>query len=75
MKKAIIISAVVLLTACCAAGQDITGDWQGTLSAGGAELHLVLHVTKGSDGTLHATLDSLDQGANGIPVSSIVLKD
>jgi len=56
--------------------QDIAGDWQGTLKTGvGAELRLVLHISKGSDGTLTATLDSVDQGANGIPVKSASLKD
>jgi uncharacterized protein len=57
------------------AAQNIAGDWQGTLKAGGAELRLVLHVAKNADGSLKATLDSVDQGANGIPVTSISLKD
>jgi pimeloyl-ACP methyl ester carboxylesterase len=55
--------------------QNIVGDWQGTLKAGGAELRLVLHVAKNDDGSLKATLDSVDQGANGIPVTAISLKD
>ena len=54
--------------------QDIAGDWQGTLHAGQADLHLVLHITKATDGTLRATLDSVDQGANGIPVTTISVK-
>jgi len=53
---------------------DIAGDWQGTLSAGGAQLHLVLHVTKVADGSLKANLDSVDQGVN-IPVNSVTFKD
>jgi fermentation-respiration switch protein FrsA (DUF1100 family) len=53
---------------------DITGDWQGTLSAGGANLRLVLHVSKAADGSLKANLDSVDQGVN-IPVSSVTFKD
>jgi len=36
--------------------------------AGDAVLHLVLHVSKSEDGTLKATLDSLDQGVYGIEV-------
>jgi uncharacterized protein len=55
--------------------QEVSGDWQGTLSAGSLPLRLVLHIRKGADGTLQATLDSVDQGANRIPVSSITLKD
>jgi uncharacterized protein len=53
----------------------LVGDWKGALDAGGAQLHLVLHVTKGDDGKLAATLDSVDQGAYAIPVSAIALKD
>jgi|SRR5713101_7956498 len=55
--------------------QDITGDWNGTLKPGGGELRLVLHITKNADGSLKATLDSIDQGANGIPVNAVTLKD
>ena len=53
-----------------ASGQDVAGLWMGTLHVGPAELRLALHVTKAAEG-LTATLDSLDQGVNGIPVSSI----
>ena len=57
------------------AQSQLAGNWQGTLSAGGAQLRLVLHITAGKDGALTATLDSVDQGAYGIPVSAISLKD
>jgi fermentation-respiration switch protein FrsA (DUF1100 family) len=73
--KRILILATLSAIAGMAHAQDIAGDWQGTLSAGGAELHLVLHITKGADGALKDTLDSIDQGANGIPVNTITLKD
>ena len=55
------------------AESQLAGDWQGTLSAGGAELRLVLHMGAAKDGSLTATLDSVDQGAYGIPVSAITL--
>jgi pimeloyl-ACP methyl ester carboxylesterase len=51
--------------------QTLEGAWAGTLQAGDAVLHLVLHVSKAGDGSLHAALDSLDQGVYGIEVSSI----
>jgi hypothetical protein len=71
-----IATALVFLASCLAHAQDIAGDWQGTLNTGMGELRLVLHITKGTDDALKATLDSIDQpGANGIPVSSITLKD
>lgn len=62
-----------LSSAAFADAQAVEGDWQGTLKAGGGELRLALHVTKGGDGGLKATLDSVDQNAMGIPVSSITL--
>lgn len=51
------------------------GDWAGTLQAGEAVLHLVLHISKSPDGSLKATIDSLDQGVYGIEVSSFTRKD
>jgi fermentation-respiration switch protein FrsA (DUF1100 family) len=75
MKAILILATEVVAAAALVSAQDIAGDWQGTLSAGGAELRLVLHITKDDKGALKATLDSVDQNANGIPVSSISLKD
>jgi len=75
MKRILILAMQVVAGASLASAQDIAGDWQGTLSANGAELRLVLHITQSAEGTLKATLDSVDQNANGIPVSSISLKD
>jgi uncharacterized protein len=74
--KRILILIMLLAVATFAGAQDIAGDWQGTINTGEAELRLVLHITKSADNGLKATLDSIDQpGANGIPVSSISLKD
>jgi fermentation-respiration switch protein FrsA (DUF1100 family) len=74
--KRFITLATLLFLAVALHAQDIAGDWQGTLSAGGAELRLVLHISKTADGSLTATLDSIDQaGANGIPVTSITFKN
>jgi len=76
MNRSIFAVALFFFATTLAQAQDITGNWQGTLSAGGAELRLVLHITKSADGSLKATLDSIDQpGGNGIPVSSVALKD
>jgi hypothetical protein len=65
----------LMTAASLASAQDIGGDWQGTLHPGAVDLRLVLHLAKAADGSYKATLDSVDQGANGIPVSSVVLKD
>ncbi len=69
------IAALVAFAATCQAQTTIVGDWQGTLKAGTAELRLVLHITKAQDGSISATLDSIDQATNGIPVSAISLTD
>ena len=53
----------------------IEGEWAGSLEAGEAVLHLVLHVSKAADGSLKATIDSLDQGVYGIEVTSLTQKD
>jgi len=52
----------------------VTGDWQGALNAGGITLHLVLHLHTDSAGALTGTLDSIDQGAKGIPITKAELK-
>ena len=79
MKGLIVTAALLFFLASIPAQSqnlDLTGDWQGTLSAGGQQLRLVLHITKAPDASLKATLDSIDQpGADGIPVTAISLKD
>lgn len=52
---------------------SLDGTFTGTLQAGDAQLHLVLHLSHNSHGELHATLDSLDQGVFAIEASSISL--
>jgi len=74
MKQLFFLFVFLFFASVCFA-QDITGDWNGTLHPNGGELRLVLHISKNSDGSLKATLDSVDQGADGIPVSSATLKD
>lgn len=73
--KRILTLLTLTLAATFARAQDITGDWQGTLDTGMGQLRLVLHITKAADNALKATLDSIDQGANGIPVNSVTIKD
>jgi pimeloyl-ACP methyl ester carboxylesterase len=53
----------------------LDGDWSGSLQAGEAVLHIVLHIAKTPDGSTKATIDSLDQGVYGIEVTSLTLKD
>ena len=53
----------------------IEGIWEGKLKVPGTELRIVFNISKNSDGTLTATLDSPDQGATGIPVEEVIFKD
>ena len=45
------------------------GNWQGALEAGPAKLRIGLHITRNSAGAYTSTLDSVDQGATGLPVA------
>jgi pimeloyl-ACP methyl ester carboxylesterase len=49
---------------------DIDGAWSGTLETGVGSLRVVFHITNTDQG-LTATLDSPDQGANGIPMTAV----
>ena len=49
----------------------LEGTYTGTLQAGEAQLHLVLHLFRNSVGALHATLDSLEQAVFAIEASSV----
>ena len=69
MKKtlATLIAATICITAFC---QDITGTWNGILKVQGMQLRLVFNISK-TDNGYSATMDSPDQGAKDIPVTTI----
>ena len=71
-KLTLIALALTALAPLGWAQAQIAGDWQGVLAG---QLHLTLHITAGKDSALAATLDSVDQGAMAIPVTSVTLKD
>jgi fermentation-respiration switch protein FrsA (DUF1100 family) len=68
-----VLAATMAPLACAQA--SVAGDWMGTLSVSGTQIRLGLHITPAKDGSLTATFDSIDQGAMGIPVTAIALKD
>jgi len=51
----------------------IDGDWMGVLSTGDASLRLVFHFHAVPGDKIDGTLDSLDQGAMGLPFSVVKL--
>jgi len=75
MRKIFYCLIIFLLATVAARAQSVEGDWEGTLKAGAAEFRLVVHVKKDDKGALKATLDSVDQGATGIAVSSVSFSD
>jgi uncharacterized protein len=74
MRKTLVLALLVISTAWAVRAQGVTGEWRGALKVGATELHLVLHVSSDKSGALQASLDSVDQGAFGIPVTSITFK-
>lgn len=57
------------------AAEKVVGIWNGTLSTGTDDLRLRVNIAKTASGGASGTMDSLDQGANGIPISAITLKE
>jgi RNA polymerase sigma factor (sigma-70 family) len=52
-------------------GSDLQGQWDGTLKVGSVVLKLVLKIAEPTPGTFQAQMDSLDQGAANLPVTSL----
>ena len=49
---------------------DIDGAWLGTVESRGIRLRVVFHILNTADG-LTATMDSPDQGVNGVPATAV----
>lgn len=66
MKKVALLLALLMVAMCGYAAERISGTWNGKLSIGAQALTLVLHIDGDS-----CTMDSPDQGANGIPTNLV----
>jgi uncharacterized protein len=69
MKIHIIAFVIGLLIANTLFAQNITGQWNGILKVQGTQLRIVFNINKMETG-FSSTMDSPDQGAKGIPVTS-----
>ena len=67
-----IVTFLAMLITISAIGQNISGDWYGVLKIQGTQLRMVVHIAKTENG-YSSTLDSPDQGANGIPVGQTIV--
>ena len=72
--RTITILLLTLFLSITATAQDITGKWNGVLKVQGTQLRLVFNVTKSGE-VLNSTMDSPDQGANGIPVTKTTFEN
>ena len=50
---------------------DLTGHWKGVLVVKTVKLHLALHIASLPNGDLFGSLDSIDQGANGVTADTV----
>jgi hypothetical protein len=57
------------------AAQKLAGVWNGTLTAGAANLRLKVTITKSATGAATGTMESVDQGAREIPITGITCKE
>ncbi len=72
MRNSIIFFLMFCFVGSIAFAQDsLDGVWLGGLSVNGMTLRLAFHISKMPNG-FAATMDSIDQGAKGIPVTSVV---
>jgi len=69
MKLHLVAFVIGILIVNLVLGQNITGQWNGILKVQGTQLRVVFNINK-TDAGLSSTMDSPDQGAKGIPVTS-----
>ncbi|WP_184548641.1 alpha/beta hydrolase family protein [Mucilaginibacter sp. FT3.2] len=74
MIKKLVFTLCLALLAGGSYAQTIVGTWYGTLTVQTKAIHLVFHITKNND-TYTSTMDSPDQGANGLPVDKTTFSD
>lgn len=55
------------------ADERAIGTWQGVIELPAAKLRIVVHIARSADGALTGTLDSVDQGARGIPIEAVAV--
>jgi hypothetical protein len=72
-KTTLCIGALAALLTGSVRAQDIAGDWQGTLKAG-RDLRIIVEIAEADSGGWKAKLYSIDQGPDGIPVTSVTLQ-
>jgi uncharacterized protein (TIGR03435 family) len=68
-----IVALAMLSASVVAQAPNLVGNWQGTLQAG-KELRIIFAIANADGGGLRATMYSIDQSGQGIPVNSVTLQ-
>lgn len=72
----IMITFTLALSATTAAPVSAAvGDWNAKIETGNGSARLIVHIAQSADGKLSGTVDSPDQGVNGITIDSITYKE
>lgn len=74
--RTLVLAAVwtALYSPFCLAQAQLAGDWEGSFTTHGRELHFVLHITAQKDGTLAATLDVPEANSRAMQASAVSFK-
>jgi len=73
MNHVIFLLLISLCNFVFSADDDFIGHWQGKLVLPGQSLRIVFHISQNDAGEFQATMDSPDQNATGIPVTSVLI--
>ena len=71
MNKAPLLALIAIFIYPSLSAQKIAGNWNGNIEVNGAEIPIVFHFNKTSDGKIDGKWDSPKQSAIGLPFSSI----
>ena len=71
----VLVLLISITSSAWANTQDILGSWMGILRVGDVELRIAYTIQEDQDGSLSATLHSLDEVAYDIPVNEILYED
>ncbi len=62
---------VELIPASPAVSKDLEGDWEGSIEMPGRTFRILFHFRNQADGTVAATIDTPDSGAQGLPLNNV----
>jgi hypothetical protein len=71
LRAGLAVAVLVFAVAQPAFAEDAVGKWSGKISAGGAELPIIVTVQKAADGALAGYLESPSQTTEHIPISAV----